>query len=403
MSGEKNPPIIKKIIKKGHGGHHGGSWKVAYADFVTAMMAFFLVMWLLAISSEAGREALADYFNELTMSEAVFNGGLPSAFTEGGFKGPSVMEGGCFSPKNKGEATEETEETEADQAQLKALLQTTQQALENLESLPEGVDGGEGSGDEGLSDAEQQGTLSAGEQHFADALNEEVSGILGENSSGQVFTEKTKDGLRVQIVDTEGKPIFDLARPSLTPVAKEIIDAVMSRIENLPNKISIEGHTDATAFSGQRYTNWELSTARASATRIYLSSKGLPDSRLTSVAGYASSQPLENIAPQDPSNRRISIMIWTEEGVPLPSVPESPTSELKTEKATGKTKPSIPTRRPPLPKPGQRPTTIIPKGNVPLPVLEQQLIEDSIEKAATPDLSTAGPPPPVTPATSVGD
>jgi len=155
MSSDKKPPIIKKIIRKGHGGGHSGtSWKVAYADFVTAMMAFFLVMWLLAISSEQGREALADYFNELSMTDAVFNGGLPSAFTEGGAKRPGILEGGCFKPKSDGEATVDPEaENEAVQAQIMALLQASQQLVKNLESLPAGEEGGEGSGDAGRSDS----------------------------------------------------------------------------------------------------------------------------------------------------------------------------------------------------------------------------------------------------------
>lgn len=318
MSGDKKPPIIKKIIKKGHGGHHGGSWKVAYADFVTALMAFFLVMWLLAISSEAGREALADYFNELTMYDAVFNGGLPSTFTDGGAKKPGIMEGGCFSPKSEGDATINPEtDSEAAQAQMAALLKTTQEMLENLESLPAGVDGGEGAGDAGRGEA-SSAPLTAEEQRFSQELHSEIQGRLGEDAAGQVAVEKVKGGLRIQIMDKEGRPMFTSGGPGLTPQSRAILDLVSQRLLGIPNEISIEGHTDALRFSGQRMTNWELSTARASAVRMYLAQKGLAESRLTSVSGYAATQPLDKTDPNDPINRRVSIMIWDDEPTPVP-------------------------------------------------------------------------------------
>ncbi|MDR2947491.1 MAG: OmpA family protein, partial [Candidatus Adiutrix sp.] len=291
MSGDKKPPIIKKVIKKGHGGHHGGSWKVAYADFVTAMMAFFLVMWLLAISSESGREALADYFNELTLTDAIFNGGQPTVFdASGSGQRPSILEGGCFSPQTKGDATINSQVDNATlQAQMAALLETTQTLAENLESLPEGVDGGEGSGDAGRSDG---APLTGAEQQFSDSLVSDIQGNLGDAAAGQVTVEKVRGGLRIQIVDKEGRPMFASGGPTLTDEAREILSIVGQRLAGITHKISIEGHTDALTFAGQRITNWELSTARASAARIYLSRTGVADSRVVTVAGYAATQPL---------------------------------------------------------------------------------------------------------------
>ena len=396
MSGDKKPPIIKKIIKKSHGGHHGGSWKVAYADFVTALMAFFLVMWLLAISSEAGREALADYFNELTMTDAVFNGGMPSAFDESKAK-PSILDGGCFSPKTEGDATINTEtDSAALQAQMAALLATTQTLLENLESLPEGVDGGEGSGDAGR--AESSGTpLNAEEQQFSDSLVSEIKGSLGDAAAGQVTVEKVKGGLRIQIVDKEGRPMFKSGGPTLTNEAKGILSIVGERLRSVPNKISIEGHTDALAFSGQRMTNWELSTARASAARMYLSQMGVRDDRVTMVVGYAATQPLPKTDPNDPINRRISIMIWDEEPAPSIAPPgtrrNGQTPEVSAPGNSGAKRSAV--TPPPLPKTpatgqraGKRPTAGRPLTGE---ELENQLIESTMEKAASPDLSTVGP------------
>lgn len=381
MSGEKKPPIIKKIIKKGHGGHHGGSWKVAYADFVTAMMAFFLVMWLLAISSEAGREALADYFNELTLSDAIFNSGMPSVFGEGGSGRPSVLEGGCFSMMSDGDAAINPEvSSEALQAQMAALLKTTQTLLENLESLPEGVDGGEGSGDAGRGDS--GASMNAEEQRFSDSLMSEVRGSLGDAAAGQVTVEKVRGGLRIQIVDKEGRPMFRTGGPALTDEAKGILSIVGQRLRTIPNKISIEGHTDALAFSGQRMTNWELSTARASAARMYLSQMGVSDDRITMVVGFAATQPLPDTDPNDPVNRRISIMIWDED--PAPAGPAPETRPPVPGVSGGGSPPPLPKTPAALPNGGRRALT----GKE----LENHLIEKTMEQAAVPDLSTVGPP-----------
>jgi chemotaxis protein MotB len=390
---------------------------VAYADFVTALMAFFLVMWLLAISSEAGRAALADYFNDLTMYDAVFNGGLPSAFTEGGAKRPGILEGGCFSPKSEGDATIETEgDSESARAQMAALVQSTQDFLENLDSLPEGQEGGEGSGDLGRSDQNlPPPPMSAGEQRFAEELQAQIQDNLGEVVAGQVLVEKIKGGLRIQIVDQESRPMFRSSSPTLSPEARNILDVVAARLQALPNKISIEGHTDAVPLADQRITNWELSTARASAVRLYLAQQGLAEARLTAVIGYAATQPLDQEHPNDPINRRVSIMIWDEEPE-TPATPTPPPSQPQNGAAAPERAPEL---QKPAPAADQGPEPKAPPGGraarpgsqrPPLPgsragrdrplsseELERQLIESTMEKAAIPDLSTVGPsaaPPP---------
>ncbi len=411
MSGDKKPPIIKKIIKKGHGGHHGGSWKVAYADFVTALMAFFLVMWLLAISSEAGREALADYFNELTMADAIFNGGMPSAFDPGNPK-PSILDGGCFRPKTEGESTMDVEgETESQRAMMAALLKTTQDLLQDLDSLPEGVDGGEGSGDQGRSDNREQGpggydsspgAMSGSDRQFAQALESAVEGSLGDAAAGQVRVERVKGGLRIQIVDESGRPMFSSGGPALTPQARAIFSVVADKLKTVPNKISIEGHTDAVPFAGQRMTNWELSTARASAARMFLASSGIADDRVTAVTGYGSTQLLDKDNPNAPTNRRISVMIWDEEpqpgaqtrspATPGPGTPPPPPGSGP---AVGRPAPGSRSAQPTLPRVAPpRPRTTAPQAPaLSREELEQQLIESVMEKATTPDLSPLPPVP----------
>ena len=404
MSSDKKPPIVKKIIKKGHGGHSGTSWKVAYADFVTAMMAFFLVMWLLAISSEQGREALADYFNELSMTDAVFNGGLPSAFTEGGARRPGILEGGCFKPRSDGDATIDPEiENEAVQAQILALLEASQELLQNLESLPEGDEGGEGSGDAGRSDTAPPGApgdggggpggpLNQAQEDFKTELMSQVEGSLGDAAAGQVEVEKIKGGLRIQVMDQDGRPLFALGGAGLTDQGREILSIVAQRLATVPNKISIEGHTDALRMSGQRVTNWELSTARASAARILLTQAGVPNNRLTAVTGYADTLPLPGTDPNDPQNRRISIMIWDEDPAePLPSSQEAATNQEAPapsgETGRGAVPPDTP---PPLPRPAPAPAGKTQEE------LVRELIEGTMQRAAT-DRSTVGPPLPPQP------
>ncbi|MDR1308853.1 MAG: OmpA family protein, partial [Deltaproteobacteria bacterium] len=348
---KKNPPLIKKIIKKGHGGHHGGSWKVAYADFVTAMMAFFLVMWLLAISSEQGKAALAEYYNELSLTDAIFNGGMPSAFDAS--SQPGILTGGCFELKQMGQQLEERERAVSerekalagdeggdDRPDLGATTPTDRPQDPNLTDLPAGVEGGEGSTEKGFApgegieaDADAPGVgpgyrptpaipgLGEGTAEQARQAKARLAGDLtaavaeslgGAGLEGQFMVEYVQGGLKIQLLDKEGRPMFVSGQPRLTPLAQLILTTVAERLATIPNKIAIEGHTDAVATISQELTNWELSTARASAARRFLSRHGIDDGRLTMVAGYSSTQPLAGTNPTDPVNRRVAIMVWDE-------------------------------------------------------------------------------------------
>ena len=417
-SGEKKPPIIKKIIKKGHGGHHGGSWKVAYADFVTALMAFFLVMWLLAISSEAGKAAMAEYFQELTMEDAVFNGGLLMTDTQSGAKGPGIMEGGCMQLQSQGKLKALMEPSE----ELSAFITAAKKAMEDLASLPEGTVGGEGAGDMGRAEREAREELAAKQnvekQQASAALQESLRAELGGDLGSNILVEPAPGGLRVQLIDADGRPIFETGGVKFTPVGKQILMAVGERLNSVPNKISIEGHTDATVPTNQQRTNWELSTMRAASARIMLATESkIPDERIKMVAGFAATQPLDQNNPKDPINRRVSIMIWDDEAQPGQgieslrpgqSAPPQKTEPQAQPPASEENKAATPTAATPtnvdqqtlpqLEKPNRPPNKARPKrpaapdtSTMTREEIEQMLINETLEQSAKPDLSTVGP------------
>jgi chemotaxis protein MotB len=416
---KKNPPIIKKVIKKGHGGHHGGSWKVAYADFVTAMMAFFLVMWLLAISSEQGKAALAEYFNELTVTDAVFNGGEPTVF-EGNNSRGVLLQGGCYDLNQKGQELEqraaqldELEKSLSDRRDERpdqgATRPTDRPQDPNLTDLPEGQEGGEGSTQTGVAPGEgyaevEPGMGQAGSSAEAQAAKGKFisdlesavkgglggAGLEGASLSGQFMVDSVPGGIRVQIMDKEGQPIFMSGQPRLTPLAMVILGTVAERLKTIPNKLAVEGHTDSVQTLSQELTNWELSTARASAARRFLARHGITDDRLTMVAGYASTQPLPGTNPTDPVNRRIALLIWDQpiEAPQAPPAPPEPSSPEVTPPAAGEAPQAAPAP-PPRPRPRPRPVPQRPSQES----LEQMLLEETLRKAAEPDATTTGPGP----------
>ena len=248
MSSQKNV-IIKQVKKKVGGGHHGGSWKVAYADFVTGMMAFFLLMWLLSMTSSdsAKRAQMANYFSNFSL------------FDQGSI---SMMDG------SGGESV-----------------------ILKEDKKPEEIS-----------------TEDISPEQLQEKLSEEIKSKL-EGLEDQFMIEAFSGGVRIQLVDKAGQPLFPLGVSSLTPLGKKMIEAVAGSIKGVPNKIAIEGHTDALSYSSGKYTNWELSTDRASAARKELEVSGINPDQLAMVAGYAATSPLIKDNPNDPRNRRISIII----------------------------------------------------------------------------------------------
>jgi chemotaxis protein MotB len=279
---EKRPIIIVKRKVAG-GGHHGGAWKVAYADFVTAMMAFFMVMWLVASVSKEQRAAMFEYFKNPSMEQGESVKAAPGQAGPGGAS-TSVIDlgGGLDAPMTSkqedqglGQQTDKVTEEDA----KKVAQQVERQQLESLmDELKEAI---------GKSQALEP---------FKD----------------QVLLDITPEGLRIQIVDKQNRPMFDLGRSDLKDYTTQILREVAKYLNSVPNRISLSGHTDNKAFVGARgYTNWELSADRANAARRALLEGGLDAPKIARVVGLASSVLFDKENPYNPINRRISIIVMT--------------------------------------------------------------------------------------------
>lgn len=278
MAGDakKLQPIIVKKIKKGGHGAHGGAWKIAYADFVTAMMAFFLLMWLLGSTTEGDKKGIADYFNS-PLKLSLMGGGSGSGDSSSVIKG-----GGTDLSRSSGQVK---------QGEVEAQRRTI-----NLQQLK----------------AEQRRAEAA---RLA-ALKDKVEDVLASNPKlagmkSQIRLDMTPDGLRIQIVDEHARPMFDSGSAIVKPYMRDLLREIGAVLTEVPNRLTLEGHTDAVPFSaGDRgYSNWELSSDRANASRRELVSGGLPDDRVLRVQGLASSQLFERDQPDSPANRRISIIV----------------------------------------------------------------------------------------------
>ena len=281
MSGDskKLQPIIIKKIKKGGHGHHGGAWKIAYADFVTAMMAFFLLMWLLGSTTEGDKKGLADFFG--APLKVALGGGSGSGDSSHVIKGGGEDLSRTHGQVKKGET--EAEKRTINLLALKAEQRSAERArLEELKKRVEDVL----------------------------ASNPRLSSI-----SSQIRLDMTSEGLRIQIVDENNRPMFDSGSSIVKPYMRELLRIIGDVLTDVPNRLTLEGHTDAKPFgNGERgYSNWELSADRANASRRELLEGGLPEARVLRVQGLASSRPMENQASLSPTNRRISIIVMNRE------------------------------------------------------------------------------------------
>lgn len=283
MADEGLRPIIVKRIKKGGGGHHGGAWKIAYADFVTAMMAFFLLMWLLGSTTKGDLNGIAEYFK--TPLKVAMSGGSGSGDSS------SVIQGGGTDLSRK-------------DGQVK-----------KGEVLPERKT-------YDLRAAKMQ--LERAERARLDQLKARIEQTIEINPQlrkfkNQLLLDITSEGLRIQIVDEQNRPMFALASARLQPYTRDILNAIGSVLNEVPNKISISGHTDLTPYpENAGYTNWELSSDRANASRKELVAAGMDENKLMRVVGLASAVNLDDKDPFNPINRRISIIVMnkrTEEAI----------------------------------------------------------------------------------------
>jgi chemotaxis protein MotB len=290
-SEEKRPLIIVKRYRRVEGGSHGGAWKIAYADFVTAMMAFFLVMWLVASVSKQQRAAIFEYFKNPSMEQG------KSVRPAPGLMGPG---GASTSPINLGGGL--------DAPRTSAMSVTAQ-----IGAGPQSA-GAEPSRDR----ATQPITPEAAEQKRLEALLQQLREAISKSQAlapfkDQLLLDIMSEGLRIQIVDAQNRPMFDVGRAQLKDYTVAILHELAPYLKSVPNQISITGHTDATPYSGaQGYSNWELSTDRANAARRVLVSSGLPQDKIDRIVGLADAAPMDRSKPLSPVNRRISIIVMTQ-------------------------------------------------------------------------------------------
>lgn len=291
-------PIVIKRIKKMEGGHHGGAWKVAYADFVTAMMAFFLLMWLINTTTPEQKRGIADYFAPQSIAQTVSG--------SGGVLGGKVMgqetarAGGAVSMFQKNSPpSKNTSEKSAQNGLSQGGSNSTQGTSSDTQA-----DG------QNSSMSTQNGDFAHAAEaiHQAIADNPDVAAL-----SKQVVVDQTPDGMRIQLVDQDGRPMFQQGTATPMPYTRKLLETIAKVIDRLPNRVSISGHTEGKQFSGPGgMTNWELSAMRANAGRAVLSAAGLSSDRVYEVAGKAGSEPLLPEDPNASSNRRLSIVLMRE-------------------------------------------------------------------------------------------
>ena len=354
---EKPLPIIIKKVQGGHGGAHGGAWKIALADMMTAMMAFFLLMWLLGSTNSESRKAIADYFKSTPLlkmgsnagSNGVFGGrsminpeGLPDSVAQtsvANIMPPTQATGGNdrdegpagnLSPDGKnaegegraGQAKGPAEGGQSDDAGegAQASDSAAQEGLSKSGDTPNTKNaGGNGSSDE----AQKKAAAEADQKNFEEVQNKVKEAISKDASlsklADQVQFVKVKDGLRIEIVDKADFSMFSVGTTRVLPRASALISELAKAITDLPNEVVIRGHTDGLAYAlDSEMNNWMLSAERAESTRQTLLRAGVPESQIARVEGVADTEPYNSNDPLDVRNRRISMTLLYRDGDKTP-------------------------------------------------------------------------------------
>lgn len=283
MASEDKRPIVIKRIKKVAAGHHGGAWKIAYADFVTAMMAFFLLMWLLGSTAKGDLNGISEYFK--TPLKVALMGGTGSGDSSSIIKG-----GGKDLTRSTGQVKEGELPSEKKIINIKAATEELirlekQRELEKLKALKASIE---------------------------KAID---SNTKMQQFKKQILLDLTSEGLRIQIVDEKNRPMFRSGRAELEPYTREILREIGKMLNDMPNKISLSGHTDAQPYATDRkgFSNWDLSADRANASRRELIAGGMDDAKVARVVGLASAVLFDKKDPFNPVNRRISIIVMNKE------------------------------------------------------------------------------------------
>ncbi|QJE72831.1 flagellar motor protein MotB [Aerophototrophica crusticola] len=320
-AGEKAPIIIKKV-NKGGDAHHGGAWKVAYADFVTAMMAFFLLLWLLNVTTSEQKMGIADYFAPASASKQESgSGGILGGRTmsvpgsQMNASSPETIEVPTPGPPatGKGDGDADGEKDEAKQFDK----------LGGKHAIDANRDGK-------VDEKELQEALAKHEaQQFEKAATELRQAIQQvpelQSLAQNLVIDQTREGLRIQLVDQEGYSMFPGGSAKMFPQTAQLLALVSQAVGKLPNKLSISGHTDSTPYApGSSYGNWELSTDRANASRRALEAAGVDSGRIETVVGKADKEHLFPNDPRSPRNRRISIVLLREQNAAAPAAAPAP-------------------------------------------------------------------------------
>ena len=296
----QRPIIIVKRRKRGIEGHHGGAWKVAYADFVTAMMAFFLVMWLVTAVSKDQRAAIFEYFKNPSMESGKSVKAAPGQMGPGGASTSPINLGGGLDAMRSA-------------AKIHDIGATTRIVRQELTPRPTKEQ------TQQQTDAQAREQVAEAEHKKLETLMEELKEAVSKSQALEPFKDQllldiTPEGIRIQIVDAQNRPMFDVGSARLRDYTQSILHELAPYLSSVPNRISITGHTDARPYPGQGgYSNWELSADRANAARRALVGSGLPDDKIARVVGLSSSVLFDRNDPQSPINRRISIVIMTKQ------------------------------------------------------------------------------------------
>ncbi|WP_372886854.1 flagellar motor protein MotB [Shimia sp.] len=356
MAAGSNLNIIRKIeVVEGHG-HHGGAWKVAYADFMTAMMAFFLLMWILSSSDEQKLRGIAEYFTNATLpgGSGVLDGAtLGPPGTLNASNGAVVARGSDLGKVDdpspaKWEVRDVTPTSDPDEKVLGSnkgiheypaggAAQPIYDAKitdedETAEAMARAAAETAGDKIQNGSDAERDAERAKDNARFEN-LQAEIVQAMQDNPDlrplqQNVVFEKTPEGLRIQIIDQKGKPMFSSGKSAMNPATEKLLAEVGSSLSKLPNPMVITGHTDSVPFTSRRaYDNWDLSSDRANATRRFLVEAGVDGDRLVRVSGMADTDPYVKDDPRHPSNRRISIMLQFEQPITQAQAKPEPAAE----------------------------------------------------------------------------
>ncbi len=293
------------------GGHHGGAWKVAYADFVTAMMAFFLLMWLLNATTEAQRRGLADYFSpSASVTNSHSGTGLPLGGRSPFEDGEAVSDRGTVAVMNANAPPVDVEDDGSDTMALKTVhAEAGKDMSQNGQGQATAPHIGNGPGARQAAEVARRAEQAA----FAKAAAQMQKAVDTDPElapiARQLSIDLTPEGLRVQIRDAEGLPMFDSGSAEPNARATTVLQRLTPMLQSLHEPVAVAGYTDATPYSGVGRSNWDLSAERANATRRILTDSGLPDSRIRDVTGHGDRDLLMPDTPEAPSNRRIAILL----------------------------------------------------------------------------------------------